>query len=136
MGMKAGIVALIGRPNVGKSTFLNNILGQKVSVTSPKPQTTRFNIQAVYEDSRGQIIFIDTPGIFAKVVDTLARRINEKAKESLTKDVDLVIYMVDHTRQRSIEENKNTRHSQKSYRTEDSGYQQNRRPGTYVYCPI
>jgi len=59
--MKSGIVALIGRPNTGKSTLLNHILGHKVSITSPKPQTTRFNIQAIYEDERGQILFIDTP---------------------------------------------------------------------------
>ena len=59
--MKAGVVCLIGRPNVGKSTLLNNILGQKVAITSPKPQTTRVNLEAVYEDDRGQIVFVDTP---------------------------------------------------------------------------
>ncbi len=103
---KAGIVALIGRPNVGKSTLLNNILGHKVSITSPKPQTTRFSIQAVYEDERGQIIFIDTPGIFAKVTDPVAKRINPRAEESLNKGVDVVVYMIDHTRERDVEENK------------------------------
>ncbi len=103
---KAGIVALIGRPNVGKSTLLNNILGHKVSITSPKPQTTRFNIQAVYEDERGQIIFVDTPGIFGKVEDALAKRINMRAEESLSGGVDLVLYMVDHTREKDFEENK------------------------------
>ncbi|MEO6508483.1 MAG: GTPase, partial [Patescibacteria group bacterium] len=51
--MKEGSVLLIGRPNVGKSTFVNNLLGQKVAITSPKPQTTRFAIKAVYEDERG-----------------------------------------------------------------------------------
>ena len=71
--MKYGVVALIGRPNVGKSTLLNTLLGHKVSITSPKPQTTRFNIQAVYEDDRGQIIFVDTPGIFARTPDTLSK---------------------------------------------------------------
>ncbi len=104
--MKAGIVCIIGRPNVGKSTLLNNILGQKVSITSPKPQTTRFNIQAVYEDDRGQIIFVDTPGMIGKVEDILAKRINKKAEESISHDVDLVIHLVDHTRERDIEENK------------------------------
>ena len=104
--MKTGIVALIGRPNVGKSTLLNNLLGQKVSITSPKPQTTRFNIQAVYEDNRGQILFIDTPGVFGKVEDTLAQKINLKAREALQERVDLIIYMIDHARQRSFEENK------------------------------
>lgn len=104
--MKSGTVALIGRPNVGKSTLLNNLLGHKVSVTSPKPQTTRFNIQAVYEDDRGQIIFIDTPGIFGKVEDPLARKINPRAEEAITQGVDLIVYMVDPTRKRSFEENK------------------------------
>jgi len=104
--MKTGIVALIGRPNVGKSTLLNHILGHKVSITSPKPQTTRFNLQAVYEDDRGQIIFVDTPGIFGKVSDTLARRINPQAEESLNQGVNVVVYMIDHTRERDFEENK------------------------------
>lgn len=105
-GLKAGVVALVGRPNVGKSTLLNMILGHKVSITSPKPQTTRFNLQAVYEDDRGQIIFVDTPGIFGKVEDTLAKRINPKAEQSLEEGVDVVVYIVDHTRERDFEENK------------------------------
>src|SRR3989344_181044 len=104
--MKSGIVALIGRPNVGKSTLVNAILRQKVSITSPKPQTTRFSIQAVFEDERGQIIFIDTPGIFGKVEDQLAARINKRAEESLGQNIDVVLYMIDHTRARAEEENK------------------------------
>ena len=104
--MKSGIVSLIGRPNVGKSTLLNHILGHKVSITSPKPQTTRFNLQAVYEDERGQVIFVDTPGIFGKVDDQLGTRINASAENSLKERVDLVIYMIDHTRERDFEENK------------------------------
>lgn len=104
--MKSGIVTIIGRPNVGKSTLLNRILGHKVSITSPKPQTTRFNLHAVYEDNRGQIIFVDTPGIFGKVSDTLARRINPKAEESLSQGVNVALYMIDHTRERDFEENK------------------------------
>ena len=104
--MKSGIVSLIGRPNVGKSTLLNHILGHKVSITSPKPQTTRFNLQAVFEDERGQIIFVDTPGIFGKVDDQLGQRINVSAEESLKEGVDLVVYMIDHTRERDFEENK------------------------------
>lgn len=103
---KAGIVALIGRPNAGKSTLLNNLLGHKVSITSPKPQTTRFSIQAVFEDDRGQIIFVDTPGMMGKVVDPLARRINLEAERQVNKELDLVIYLVDHTRERDLEENK------------------------------
>ena len=104
--MKSGIVSLIGRPNVGKSTLLNHIVGHKVSITSPKPQTTRFNLQAVYEDERGQVIFVDTPGIFGKVDDQLGTRINASAENSLKERVDLVIYMIDHTRERDFEENK------------------------------
>ncbi len=104
--MKTGVVAIIGRPNVGKSTLLNHILGHKVSITSPKPQTTRFNIQAVYEDERGQILFVDTPGVFGKIDDPLGKRINLQAEESLAGGVDLVIYMIDHTRERDFEENK------------------------------
>lgn len=91
---KAGTVGIIGRPNAGKSTLLNNLLGHKVSITSPKPQTTRFPIQAVYEDDRGQIIFVDTPGMV------------ENLMETLNKELDLVVYLVDHTRERGLEENK------------------------------
>lgn len=104
--MKSGYAAIIGRPNSGKSTLLNNILGSKVSITSPKPQTTRFPVQAVYEDDRGQIIFIDTPGIFAKVKDPISKIINPLAETSLKEGVDVIIYIVDHTRDRSTEENK------------------------------
>jgi GTP-binding protein Era len=104
--MKSGVVALIGRPNVGKSTLLNTLLGHKVSITSPKPQTTRFSIQAVYEDTRGQIIFVDTPGIFGRTPDTLSKRINARTEGSLHRGVDVVVYMVDHTRERDTEENK------------------------------
>lgn len=106
MPKKAGVVALIGRPNAGKSTLLNNLLGHKVSITSPKPQTTRFAIQAVYEDDRGQIIFVDTPGIVGNVKDPLSRRINLEAEHQLNKELALVVYLVDHTRERDLEENK------------------------------
>lgn len=102
---KTGVVAIIGRPNAGKSTLLNNLLGHKVSITSPKPQTTRFAIQAVYEDDRGQIIFVDTPGMMGKVTNPLARRINLEAGIQINKELDLVIYLVDHTRERDVEEN-------------------------------
>ena len=104
--MKSGVVAIVGRPNVGKSTLLNHLLGHKVSITSPKPQTTRFSIQAVYEDERGQILFVDTPGIFGKAQDVLSKKINPQAEESLAGGVDLVLYMVDHTREKDFEENK------------------------------
>lgn len=102
--MKTGTVLLIGRPNVGKSTFLNTIVGQKVAITSPKPQTTRFPIKAVYEDERGVLMFIDTPGIFAKAEDHLSQRINKKTLSALNEEIDIVLYMVDHTRKRDFEE--------------------------------
>lgn len=104
--MKSGYVAIIGRPNSGKSTLLNNLLGQKVSITSPKPQTTRLPIHAVYEDERGQIIFIDTPGIFRKVMDPVSAKINPLAEATLKEGVDVIVYLVDHTRDRDVEENK------------------------------
>ncbi|OGK15678.1 GTPase Era [Candidatus Roizmanbacteria bacterium RIFCSPLOWO2_02_FULL_37_19] len=102
--MKAGTVALIGRPNVGKSTLVNNLIGQKVAITSPKPQTTRFPIHGLYEDERGQIIFVDTPGIFKKAKDPVSKKINKKALEPLAEDIDIVLYVIDHTRTRDFEE--------------------------------
>ena len=101
-----GKVLLVGRANVGKSTFVNNVIGQKVAITSPKPQTTRFSIRALYEEERGKIIFVDTPGIVGKAKDFLSKRINEKTLQILNEQVDLVIYMVDQTRKRDFEESK------------------------------
>lgn len=60
---KSGFAAIIGRPNVGKSTLMNHLIGQKIAITSRKPQTTRNKIQTVYTDERGQVVFLDTPGI-------------------------------------------------------------------------
>src|SRR3972149_8340065 len=104
--IKLGKVLLVGRANVGKSTFVNNIIGQKVAITSPKPQTTRFSIRALYEEERGIIIFVDTPGIVGKAKDYLSKRINEKTLQILNENVDVVIYMVDATRKRDFEESK------------------------------
>ena len=104
--MKSGTVLIIGRPNVGKSTFVNTIVGTKISITSPKPQTTRFAINGVFHDDRGEIIFEDTPGIFDKVHDTLAKKINRETLRTLNTGFDVVIYMVDHTRRRDMEEAK------------------------------
>lgn len=104
--MKSGVVALLGRPNAGKSTLLNELLGQKVSITSPKPQTTQFSIQAVYENEQGQIIFVDTPGIFAKTDAPNSKDINLTAEHSIKEGVDVIVYVVDHTRQRGVEENR------------------------------
>jgi len=102
--MKQGKVLLISRPNVGKSTFLNNLISQKVSITSPKPQTTRFPIKALYQDERGEIIFIDTPGLMRKTEDLLSENINKKTLQTLNEELDLVLYMVDPTRKRDFEE--------------------------------
>jgi GTP-binding protein Era len=104
--MKCGIVALIGRPNTGKSTLLNNLIGQKVSITSPKPQTTRFPIQAVFEDDRGQIVFVDTPGIYAQSGNPLAKKLNGTIESELSKNISLILYLIDHTRTRDLEENR------------------------------
>lgn len=104
--MKAGTVALIGRPNVGKSTLVNNLVGQKVAITSPKPQTTQFPIHAVYEDPRGQIIFIDTPGIFARAKLAQGKAANMETEHALSEQIDAALYIVDKTRERGIEENR------------------------------
>jgi len=103
---KNGTILLIGRPNVGKSTFLNTLVGQKVAITSPKPQTTRFPIRAVYEEDRGTLLFIDTPGVFGKAEDLLSKNINKKTLSAANENVDLVVYMVDHSRRRDFEEGK------------------------------
>lgn len=101
--MKVGTVALIGRPNSGKSTLVNNLVGQKVAITSPLPQTTQFSMQAVYQDEESQIIFVDTPGIFARAYN---KDINLDAERTLKHDIDVILYIVDHTRRRGIEENR------------------------------
>ena len=91
--MKSGFVSIVGRPNVGKSTLLNNILGRKIAITSDKSGTTRNIIQGVYNDSDSQIVFVDTPGIH-KPRHKLENVLNKKAY-SMTKDIDLVLFLVD-----------------------------------------
>ncbi|QQG44468.1 MAG: GTPase Era [Candidatus Roizmanbacteria bacterium] len=104
--MKEGTVLIIGRPNVGKSTFVNNVIGQKVAITSPKPQTTRFPIKALYEDERGKIIFVDTPGFLDKASSPLSKRTNQQTLQAINEGVDVVLYMIDPTRKRDYEEGK------------------------------
>lgn len=94
---KAGFAVLVGRSNVGKSTLLNNLVGTKVAITSPKPQTTRQMIQGILHEERGQIVFVDTPGVFEKARDRLTRHLNSTAREAL-RDIDVVIYVADPTR--------------------------------------
>ncbi|PEM30347.1 GTPase Era [Bacillus wiedmannii] len=91
-GYKSGFVSIIGRPNVGKSTFLNRIIGQKIAIMSDKPQTTRNKIQGVYTENDSQIIFIDTPGIHKpkhKLGDFMV-----KMAQTTLKEVDIVLFMV------------------------------------------
>ena len=92
---KSGFVTLVGRPNVGKSTLMNRIIGQKIAITSKKPQTTRNRIQTVYHDDRGQIVFLDTPGIH-KAKNKLGEFM-VNAAESTFKEVDLVLWLVEAT---------------------------------------
>ena len=91
--MKSGFVALLGRPNVGKSTLLNAILNKKVSIISPKPQTTRNNIMGVYNDEDSQIVFVDTPGVH-KPYFRLGEFMNKQALSSV-RDVEAIVLLVD-----------------------------------------
>ena len=91
--MKSGFVALIGRPNVGKSTLMNTLIGQKIAITSSKPQTTRNRIQTVFTDERGQIVFLDTPGIH-KAKNKLGEYMVKVSTRTL-RDVDLVLWLVE-----------------------------------------
>ena len=93
--MKSGFISLIGRPNVGKSTLLNSIIGKKVAITSDKPQTTRNIIQGIYTDDEVQMIFVDTPGIH-KPKNKLGKVLNKEAYYSIN-DVDIVLFLVDIT---------------------------------------
>ena len=92
---KSGFVTLIGRPNVGKSTLMNHLIGQKIAITSEKPQTTRNRIQTVYTDERGQIVFLDTPGIH-KAKNKLGEYMVNVAEHTL-KEVDLILWLVEPT---------------------------------------
>ncbi len=91
--MRTGFATLIGRPNVGKSTLMNRIIGQKIAITSNKPQTTRNRIQTVYTDDRGQIVFLDTPGIH-KAKNKLGDYMVNVAERTL-KEVDVILFLVE-----------------------------------------
>ena len=91
--VKSGFVTLIGRPNVGKSTLMNKIIGQKIAITSNKPQTTRNRIQTVFTDERGQIVFVDTPGIH-KAKNKLGEYMVGAAVKTLS-EVDVICWLVE-----------------------------------------
>ena len=91
--MKSGLVALVGRPNVGKSTLLNALLGQKLAITSDKPQTTRSAVRGVLHRPEGQIVLVDTPGLH-KPRTLLGQRLNDLVRGTLA-EVDLVVQLVD-----------------------------------------
>ncbi len=90
---KAGFAAIVGRPNVGKSTLMNTLIGQKIAITSYKPQTTRTKIRTIYSDENGQVVFLDTPGI-----NEARDRLGEymlKAAESTLKEVDVILWLAE-----------------------------------------
>lgn len=92
---KSGFAAIIGRPNVGKSTLMNHLIGQKIAITSRKPQTTRNKIQTVYTDERGQVVFLDTPGIH-KAKNKLGEYMVNVAQRTF-KDADVILWLVEPT---------------------------------------
>lgn len=93
MTFKSGFVSIVGRPNVGKSTLMNNIVGEKIAIMSDKPQTTRNTIQAVYTDDESQIVFLDTPGIH-KPKNKLGEMMVKTAEDAF-KNMDSIIFVVD-----------------------------------------
>lgn len=90
---KSGFVGIVGRPNVGKSTLMNHLIGQKIAITSQKPQTTRSRIRTVYTSEKGQIIFLDTPGIH-KAENKLGEYMDDVAFDTLTQ-VDVILWLVE-----------------------------------------
>ncbi|HXQ57719.1 MAG TPA: GTPase, partial [Actinomycetes bacterium] len=91
--MKSGLVALAGRPNVGKSTLLNALLGQKLAIVSDKPQTTRSVVRGVLHRPEGQVVLVDTPGLH-KPRTLLGQRLNDLVRGTLS-EVDLILMLVD-----------------------------------------
>ena len=92
--MRSGMVAVVGRPNVGKSTLMNALVGRKISIVSHKPQTTRHRIQGVLHDDRGQVVFVDTPGLHLKANRALNKVMNDAAAGAMH-GVDLIVWVVE-----------------------------------------
>jgi GTP-binding protein Era len=100
---KSGFVVLAGRSNVGKSTLINALVGSKVAIMTPKPQTTRHPVRGMLNDPRGQIVFVDTPGVFLGKKDAVSQRLNEFVKEQL-EGIEAIVYVTDPTRALGPEE--------------------------------
>lgn len=91
---KCGLIAIVGRPNVGKSTLLNRIVGQKVSITSRKAQTTRHRVMGIHTTDEAQFVFVDTPGFQTRYTGTMNRAMNKRVRETLS-DTDVVMMLVE-----------------------------------------
>ena len=97
MNTRCGYVAIVGKPNVGKSTLLNTLIRQKISITSKKPQTTRHNVLGIHTEGDCQMLFVDTPGLHLKEHRAINRYMNRNARNAL-RDVDVVLFLVDRNR--------------------------------------
>ena len=91
---KAGFAAIVGRPNVGKSTLMNRLIGQKIAITSSKPQTTRQQIRTVYTSDKGQIVFLDTPGMIRETRNKLGKYMRKVSTGTLS-DADVILYLIE-----------------------------------------